>query len=97
MAAEDASLVMEGVGGGGAPTSSTTVTLADPNNLVNYIKRVAFSFLDEDDSSPVNGTLNTLLNDSHELIRKFISDPMAKSIFVQKISNKGKNKIKIHL
>ncbi len=90
-------------------SSAPTPSLSEPNTVIAYITRVASSILEEDDHhgggqnhtdnshpSGQNG-LYSVLNDSQELIRKFISDPMAKSLFVQKISNKGnKTAIKKH-
>lgn len=63
---------------------------ADPNLLINYIRRVSINVLEEEDSTQSAATLQAVLVDGAELIKKFIGDPQVKSIFIQKISNNGK-------
>lgn len=86
-------VVVEGGSPGGPSSSSATPTLADPTALVAYIKRIAFCILEEEDQQAPTATtttsLGSTLNEATDVIRKFIADPMAKSLFVQKISNKG--------
>ena len=72
------------------PSSLPTPTLADTVQVVNYIKRVAVSILEEDESPQQSAqVLSAALQDSLDVIRKFVADPQVKSLFVQKISNKG--------
>jgi hypothetical protein len=68
---------------------SAAPSLCDPTVVTNYIKRVGCSILEEDEQPPAMAALQATLNESQETIRKFISDPMARSLFIQKISNRG--------
>lgn len=76
-------------------SSAPPPSLSDPSQVIGYITRVVSSILEDDDGHPPSGgtSLTAVLNDSQDSIRKFIGDPMAKSLFVQKISNKGKRQV----
>ncbi|OXA50597.1 Dynein heavy chain, cytoplasmic [Folsomia candida] len=75
-------------------SSAPTPSLSDPTAIVAYIQRVASSLLEEDDSSSSSGgsSLASVLHEHADVVRKFIADPMARSLFVQKISNKDEER-----
>ena len=78
--------VSDGVG----DQASVQVAFADVNNFLKYLRRaVPVCFEEDNTSSPA---LETALADkSHlEAIRKFISDPQTRAIFIQRSSTKGK-------
>ena len=74
------------------PPSLPTPTLVEPSHLVNYVKRIASSVLEDDQelSPATTAALTSTLSDASDLIKKFISDPQIRTLFVQKISNKGR-------
>jgi len=68
-------------------SSLPTPSLADIPTLIQYIRKVSSSILEEDDSNTVS--LISTLNDNADTVRKFSADPIARSLFIQKISNRG--------
>lgn len=78
--------VSDGVG----DQASVQVAFADVNNFLKYLRRAVPVCLEEDAlSSPALET--ALTEKSHlEAIRKFISDPQTRAIFIQRSSTKGK-------
>ena len=65
------------------------VALADVNNFLKYLRRSVPVCLEEDTvTSP--SFESALADKSHqEAIRKFISDPQTRAIFIQRSSTKG--------
>ena len=64
-------------------------SLSELSHLVNYIKRAVSILEDDDQAPPVAAAFQASLNDASDSIRKFISDPQVRSLFIQKISNRG--------
>ena len=75
---------------GGQSIPPVPPSLGDVNHVISYVKKVCGSLLDEEDMSSTGcENLSNVLKESADSIKKFISDPQAKSLFIQKISNKG--------
>lgn len=71
------------------------VALADVNNFLKYLRKAVPVCLEEDVIT--SQAFETALGDkSHqEAIRKFISDPQTRAIFIQRSSTKGKSMARI--
>lgn len=69
------------------------VALADVNNFLKYLRKAVPICLEEDVVS--SQAFETALGDKahQEAIRKFISDPQTRAIFIQRSSTKGKVKL----
>lgn len=82
----------------GSPSNSVvsmpTPSLVEPAQMIQYLKRICINMLEEDvDVSPTSlATLQSILTDYVESIKKFISDPLSKSLLIQKISNKDEER-----
>lgn len=72
-------------------SAQVQVSLADMNSFLKYLRKVVPVCLEEDAVS--SSALETALTDkSHqEAVRRFISDPQTRAIFIQRSSTKGEH------
>lgn len=70
--------------------ATVKISAAEVSALVNFIKKVVPPILEEE--SFLQPSLVKLLEEVHvqEKLRKFITDPLIKSLLIQRISTKGK-------
>ncbi|GAB6020623.1 Dynein heavy chain, cytoplasmic [Chamberlinius hualienensis] len=85
----------ETVEGGGEPTPPVTqiAALIDVTRLINYVSRCTSTVLEDTNGGSKSASLVTALHDQRyqECLRKFISDPQTKALYVQRISSKDED------
>jgi hypothetical protein len=76
-------------GAGDSPPEIQNVAVADTNVLTNHLKHVVSVLLEGEDQPSVN--LKSCLDSKEyqESLRKFISDPQTRALFIQRQSMKG--------
>lgn len=77
-------------GGGDSTPVSQNVAITEFGTFVKYITKVVTILLEEEDSVPP--ALEAAIDDrnNHECIRKFLSDPQVRALFIQRNSSKGR-------